>query len=164
MAGKNWPRGRGEAAHLSNLRITTDYLQPDYNLVPEDLTRGENRHLKVFSLLPSKPENPRFQARVDDGSPNNIKEIDLDIDIDGVSDALKRDFKAGRNGYEGHHTDRSPDREHRIFGVEIVLPSGKVFVGEVSFNAAFSVSSSMTAQSKVTVDATVTRAKGNGTN
>jgi hypothetical protein len=158
MAGKDWPRGRGEASQLSNLRITTPYLNPDYEIVKEDLVRGETRLLKVFSLLPRTAGKPSFHARVDDGSPGKVKEPELDIDIEGVSDAIAGDFRAGRNGYVGHRNKRSSTSTERIFDVQIALPAERVFEGEVFFNVAFSVGLSMSATSSVTANATIRRA------
>jgi hypothetical protein len=74
MADKNWPRGRGEASHLSNLEITTRYLDADYDIHNENLTRSSTRHLGVFSLVPKTAGKPSFHARVDDGAPDNVKE------------------------------------------------------------------------------------------
>ena len=158
MAGKNWPRGRGEALQLSNLKITAHYIDSGYEILKEDLTRSETRLLKVFSLIPKIRGRPSFHARVDDGSSGKRKEPELDIDIGGVSDAVKRDFKADRNGYAGHHNKRSSNPDERIFDVEIALPTGKVFEGEVFFNATFSVGLTMAATSSMTVNATVQRA------
>jgi hypothetical protein len=153
MAAKDWSRGRGEASHLSNLKITTEFLDPDYDIVVEDLTRSETRLLKVFSLLPKRPENASFHARIDDGSPDKRKEPDLDIDIRGVSSTIIRDFKADRNGYSGHHNDRSTSRTERIFEVEITTPGGRVFKGTVFFNGTFSVAINITSVASVAVDA-----------
>jgi hypothetical protein len=77
---------------------------------------------------------------VDDGTPSRPKDPELDIDISGVSVAVKKDFEARRNGYIGHRTDRSPDREHRLFDVAIATPLGRVFEGSVSFNVTFGAS------------------------
>ena len=113
MADKNWPRGRGEASNLSNLQIITHYLDSHYEIVEENLVRGETRLLKVFSLKPRTLGRPSFHARVDDGSAVKLKSPELDIDIDGVNDAIKADFKGNRNGYLGHHNNRSPDPQQR---------------------------------------------------
>jgi hypothetical protein len=61
----------------------------------------------VFSLVPNTSGKPIFKARVDDGNPGNRRQPELDIDIDGVSAAIKKDFKTNRNGYIGHHANRS---------------------------------------------------------
>jgi hypothetical protein len=158
MADKDWPRGLGEASNLSNLRITTRYLDSDYEILNEDLTRSETRLLKVFSLKPKTQGKPSFHARVDDGSPKKLKEPELDIDIRGVSSAVVRDFKAKRNGYAGHHNKRKSNPDERVFDVKIVIPAGKVFKGEVFFNVAFSVGLKASATSSVSFNATVQRA------
>jgi hypothetical protein len=156
MADKNWPRGRGEASHLSNLKITTRYLDSDYDILNEYLRRSSTRYLGVFSLIPKTAGKPSFHARVDDGTPDNVKDPELDIDIRGVSNDIVRDFRAGR-GYIGHHTDRSPDRAQRIFNVEIATPQGRVFEGDVFFNVTFSEAVTMTGTISVTAEATVVR-------
>jgi hypothetical protein len=151
-------QGDGQARILSNLQITTRHLDPDYHVVTYDLTRGETGLLPVFSLVSRTTEKPSFKARVDDGSPGNRRQPELDIDIEGVNTAIERDFKANRNGYIGHHTNRSPNPDQRIYEVEIATPTGKVFDGDVSFNAMFSVGVTMSVTSTLTVDATVIRA------
>ena len=81
MADKNWPRGRGEASHLSNLKITTRYLDSDYDILNKNLSRSSTRYLRVFSLIPKTAGKPSFHARVDDGTPDNVKD-DPELDID----------------------------------------------------------------------------------
>ena len=95
---------------------------------------------------------------MDDGTPRRPKDPELDIDISRVSETVERDFKANRNGYIGHHTDRSSDREHRLFDVAIATPLVRVFEGAVSFNVTFGVSVTLTATSNMSVDATLIRA------
>jgi hypothetical protein len=158
MTDKNQRRDDGQAVSLSNLRVAPRYLDSDYEISVHDLMRGQTGLLRVFSLMPKGAGKPRFHARVDDGSTGKRREPDLDIDITEVSDAIVKDFKAGRNGYIGHHTDRSPNRNHRIFDVEIAIPNGKVFEGEVSFNATFSIGLVIQVGSSVAADATVKRA------
>jgi len=159
MASKDWPRGRGEASRVSNLKITTHYLDLDYEIVEEDLKRGDTRLLRVFSLIPKTLGKPSFHARVDDGSPDTPKDPELDIDIKGVSDtAIIRDFKANRNGYIGHHNSRSASPSERVFDVEISTPKGNVFRGEIFFNVTFSMSIHISARASVTATATVVRA------
>lgn len=140
MASKDWPRGRGEAAQLSNLKIATQFIDPYYELQEEDLTRGDTRYLKVFSLIPKTQGRPSFHARVDDGTPEKWKDPELDIDIRGVSEVVEGDFNAKRNGYSGHRTKRSPTRNERIFDVEITAQYVRVFQGQVFFNVTFSES------------------------
>jgi hypothetical protein len=158
MADKDWPRGRGEASYLTNLKITTEFLDSNYDLINENLTRSETRLLKVFSLNPKSGNKPSFHARIDDGSSAKRKDPELDIDIDGVSPSDARDFKANRNDYQGHHNKRATNPNERAFDVVIALPTGMVFKGQVSFNVTFSVGLHMSTTSEATVDATVVRA------
>lgn len=66
MADKNWPRGRGETSNLSNLKIQEHHLDSDYEIVNENLARGETGLLKVFSLVPRQGTGkPRFEARIE---------------------------------------------------------------------------------------------------
>jgi hypothetical protein len=148
-------RGDGQAKNLTNLQITRRYLDPDYQLLQSVLMRGETGLLRVFSLVPRTAGKPSFEARIDDGNPGNRREPELDIDITGVDKTTERDFKAGRNGYFGHHTDRSPNPEQRIFDVTIATPNFTVFDGEVSFNATFSVEATFSVNSSMSADALV---------
>lgn len=161
MAQKDWPRGRGEASSLSNLKIITHQLDPNYDLIGHDLKRENNRLLKVFSLVPRTQGRASFLARVDDGSPSKSKDPELDFDVENVSDEIKKDFKSRkpRLGYLGHHTNRSPSPNERIFDVEIKAPWGVIFEGEVSFNATFEVSVSESTNVTASLSMTVTRAK-----
>jgi hypothetical protein len=78
-------QGDGQARSLSNLQITERHLDPDYQLLGHDLTRGETGLLRVFSLIPKTVGKPRFEVRVDDGSPGKRKPPELDVDIKGES-------------------------------------------------------------------------------
>jgi hypothetical protein len=149
---------RDGAASLNNLKVTKRYLHPDYDIQVQDLVRGSTGWLRIFSLTPKIPGLPSFHARVDDGSVRKTKDPELDIDIDDVSDAVKRDFKAGRNGYMGHHTRRQSNPNERIFDVEITMRNERVFEGEVFFNVNFSMTAEMKSSTQVQVDAQVIRA------
>jgi len=155
---RNHDTGDGQARTLGNLKITTRNIDPDYRVILHDLTRGETGLLKVFSLMPNTAGKPSFEARLDDGSPGRRRPPDLDIDIRGVSNTIARDFKAERKGYVGHHADRSPNPNQRIFDVEIAIPAAKLFEGEVSFNVTFSMGISLSGRSTMTVNETVTKA------
>lgn len=151
-------QGDGQARILSNLEIKTRHLDSDYQLVTYNPIRGETGLLSVFSLVPKTDGKPSFKARVDDGSPGNRRPPELDIDIEGVTTDIQRHFKVNRNGYIGHHTNRSPNPDQRIYEVKIATPSGTVFDGDVSFNATFSVGVATVYTATETVDATVIRA------
>lgn len=145
-------RGDGQAIRLSNLRITHSYLDADYVVLTHDLARGPTGLLKIFSLQPNTAGKPSFEARLDDGSPGKRKPIELDFDIKGVDQAIERHFKANRNGYVGHHSDRSPNQADRIFQVRIAIPAGKIFEGEIYFSATFSMELAITACSSVSAN------------
>jgi hypothetical protein len=119
------------------VKVTERDLHPDYKIEQHNPIRGGTGHLPVFSLVPNEAKNPTFTARIDDGVRGRRRMPDLDIDIEGVNAKIERDFKANRNGYSGHHSDRSPNQTERMFEVEIVTPSGTIFRGEVSFKAHF---------------------------
>jgi hypothetical protein len=158
MAGRNRRTGDGQAISLSNLQITRRFLDADYEIYRHDLTRGQTGLLEVFSIVTRAADKPNFRARLDDGSTGRRRDPELDIDIVGVTERIKRDFKASRNGYVGHRTDRSPNLQQRVFQVEITTPTGKVFEGDVSFNASFSVGVHITSSLSVSADSSVVRA------
>ena len=87
-------QGDGQVRNLSNLQIMPLHLDPDYQLISHDLTRGETGWLRVFSLVPKTAGKPSFDARVDDGNPGKRKEPELDIDIKEVTASIERKFKA----------------------------------------------------------------------
>jgi hypothetical protein len=149
----------GQASSLSNLQITARHLDPHYQLLMHNsLTRGETGLLSVFSLVPKTAGKPRFGARLDDGSPGKRREPELDIDIKDVTATIESDFKANRNGYVGHHTNRSPNPNQRIFDVKIAIPAGRLFEGEVTFNVTFSVGATFSGKGGATANLTVRRA------
>lgn len=158
MARKDHSKNDGQARTLSNLVITPAYSDADYDIRVHNLTRGDTGLLKVFDLVPKTEGNPSFEARVDDGSPGKRRDIELDLDVKGVPDAIRSDFKSGRNGWDGHHTDRSPTPEKRMFDIKVTTPDRVIFEGTVSFSAAFSIGVHVAATVSVSVDAQVIRA------
>lgn len=158
MADRDQPTGDGQARSLSNLEVTHSQLDSDYDVRMHDLARGETGLLRVFSLVPKTGGKPSFEARVDDGSSEKRRDPELDFDIKGVSAAIESDFKAERNGYFGHHTNKRSTPDLRIFDVEIATPAGKVFEGTVSFNANFQQELRRPVTIRDTLDAEVIRA------
>ena len=119
---------------------------------PHDLKRSETGLLRMFALAPKTPGKPRFEARWDDGSPGNRNRADVDFDIEDVSKEIKRDFKRKAGGYCGHHTDKSPDQDNRVYEIEISTPQGTVFKGVIKFNVTYSVGVTEAASARVNVD------------
>jgi hypothetical protein len=150
-------RDDDRVTHIANLEVACDSLHSDSILERHNEPRDETGLLRVFSLVPRNAETPKFIARIDDGSSGRRREPDLDIDINEVSEVIRRDFNAGRNGYAGHHTDRSPSRAERIFDVEVTLPDVIVFKGAVSFNVTWSVHAHVESQASVSVQTRVIR-------
>jgi hypothetical protein len=164
MADENKPQNSGLVMSLSNLDITHEQLDPDYDLIKHDLKRGETGLLSAFSLIAKISGKPSFRARMDDGSDRRRKDPELDLDIEGVTDEVKTWFKQGRNDYYGHHTLRQSDNPRRTFDVEIGTPAGIVFKGEVSFAANFVLKTApaMIGVGGMSVNARVTRAADKG--
>jgi hypothetical protein len=157
MADKKLPTGDGQTRSIANLVVETTYLDGDYEFHCHGLVRGETGLLRVFSLVPKHRELPSFEARVDDGSSGKRREIDLDIDIKGVTEVVRRDFRAERNGYLGHHTDRSPTPNVRSFEVTILIPGRCVFEGTATFTANFQFDLSEAAEARDSYDVEVIR-------
>lgn len=119
----------GKAFETNEVKVKQDYyidaryelsLYPRNKITPTGL-------LTVGELKPKDNALPRFLLRWDERAKS------LDVDINNVSREIKRMFKVGKRGYEGHHTMRVPDAENRIFEVNIKIPGITVFKGEISF-------------------------------
>ena len=148
----------GQITNVDNIQFVTRQLSPDYQIVACD-GRRMNGLLRVFSLVPKTAGGVRFDGRLDDGNPGNRRRADLDVDICGAEPTIQKDFKSRtpRQGYSGHHANKSTDPYHHDYEVNIRGPGGVVFEGRVSFNVTFYVG--ITDQLHVTdeLDATVTR-------
>lgn len=127
MANGQRARSGGMVSSLTNFNPGTVYIDPDYDIAPLSLVREANRLLPVFSLSPKSGIGPTFSARLDDGSSSNKGMPDLDIDIGGVSNTAVGHFRNCRNGYCGHHTDKSLGPTSRVFEVEIKIPDRLIF-------------------------------------
>jgi hypothetical protein len=88
----------------------------------------ENGWLPVLKLVPISREDPSFIARWDQ------QKEELDIDILGVSESERNDFKNNRSGYSGHHTNRGANTNKHVFDINIDIPGCKIFEGSVSFS------------------------------
>jgi hypothetical protein len=152
----------GQVTNISHLQITARYLDSDYEILEHDLVRGETGLLRVFALRPRTAGKARFEARWDDGSPGNRNRTDLDFDIEGMTEEIRRDFRNRRPrlGYAGHHSNRSSDPNQRIYEVEIEDPAGTVFEGEVTFNVTHSVGVVESVNVTATCDAVFIPASG----
>jgi hypothetical protein len=108
----------------TRIDIIPEQIHPEYELKYQSSALAtDTGHLELFRLEPSAGGLPAFSARWD-LKPNTI---DIDL-IDDV--AAQRAFKAGVDGYRGHHTVVVSDVP-RVFQVDIVTPTGVVLVGKI---------------------------------
>jgi hypothetical protein len=114
---------------VSNLVITPKYIDPEYRHQPSACVETETGYLEILTIVPKNGSDPYFIGRWD----QKPEKLDLDIHRAPSKSAVGH-FRNSRNGYKGHHTDRSPNREQRIFEVLIEVPGRVIFDGEVSFS------------------------------
>lgn len=114
---------------IFNAKINTQELNENYELsVPEINELSETGLLTIFKIHPrSNKEMPSFSGRWDE------KQNMLDMDILNVTDKISTLFKAGKDGYFGHHPIRISESP-RLFQVIIKIPEHDIFNGEVTFN------------------------------
>ena len=147
----------GQARSANNLAFKIKHIDPEYWLQVCELERTETGLLALFLLVPQVSSRETFRVRIDDGSPNRRKELEVDIDILDASKSVQDDFKAGRQGYSGHHSVRDANNSQRIFSVCIRVANQPIFDAEVSFNLAFLVGISEIGRAEDHIDATVSR-------
>ncbi len=118
----------GKAFKTTEVNVKQDYIDAGYELFryPKNEITPTGL-LTVGELKPKDKTLPGFLFRWDE------KAERLDVDIKNVSEDIKKDFKRGIRGYDGHHTKRVPDEKNRIFEVGIKIPKITVFEGKISF-------------------------------
>jgi hypothetical protein len=135
--------GKGNAQRLqiwpnnaTGIEIEIKFCHPDYELRVEDsAVATTSKLLRLFSLVPNTSSNPTFFGRYDarDHLSGRDGASAVDVDVSGLTDAEERDFKTGKNGFSGHHSTQTKDRQHQIL---ISTPKhGKVFEGTLSMKA-----------------------------
>jgi len=118
----------GKAFKTTEVKVIEKWIHPKYKMIKYKENRiTDTGLLLVAELRPMEENLPRFLFRWDE------KAESLDVDITDVSEEIKRKFKRGREGYEGHHPKRVPDEKEIIFEACIRTPQGKVFEGKISF-------------------------------
>jgi hypothetical protein len=145
----NW---EGRVSKISNLVVTPRYVNPDYKYEICDGFLTDTGKLEILTLIAKSGGGPYFIARWD------YRPEHLDIDMHNASRSAIRKFKNNKDGYGGHHTNRTTDPNKRIFDVTIELPNSVIFDGEVSFSNTYEVKVSVHAEGKVSIDAQVIRA------
>jgi hypothetical protein len=109
--------------------VPTSMPHSDYEVKLGDPEPTATARMVIFKLSPKSGSGPRFEGRWDD------KQEELDIDVFDVSDKEAREFKAGANGYCGHHNGKAKfPSSGRTYEVKIDWPAiGTVFEGEAIF-------------------------------
>lgn len=106
--------------------LVKEYLHPSYELKSEAAAdAGETGLLALFHLKSKAPELPSFRGRWD------MKENAVDIDLLGGANESKV-FKAGKDGYRGHHSTTLEDGRYQI---DVAIPSHDVFRAVLEFDA-----------------------------
>ena len=143
----------GKAFKTNEVKVKQDYIDAGYELF--HYPRNEITPTGLLTVGELKPKDnilPRFLFRWDE------KAESLDVDINNISEEIKRKFKAGKEGYEGQHTKRVPDEKNRIFEVSIKIPGITVFEGETSFGLHRELE--VTVNSKASVSVCVEKKEG----
>lgn len=143
----------GMAFKTNEVKVKQDYIDARYELF--HYPRNEITPTGLLTVGELKPKDntlPEFLFRWDE------KAESLDVDINNISEEIKRKFKAGKEGYEGHHTKRVPDEKNRIFEVSIKIPGITVFEGEISFGLHRELE--VTVNSKASVSVCVEKKEG----
>ncbi len=105
-----------------DIDVVVDYLHPDYKIVHErKALAGDSGLLQLFRLETLDTSFPSFSARWD------IRENAVDIDLQGDKKSSSL-FKAGKDGYKGHHSTSAGDG---VYVIEIDVPNAAIFRGTV---------------------------------
>jgi hypothetical protein len=117
----------------------------DRNQKVEKIANWDGRVSKISNLV----VKPRYV-----NSDYTCEPCDGTLTDTGKHNASKgaiRKFKNNKDGYGGHHTNRTTDPDTRIFDVKIELPEGVIFDGEVSFSNTYEVKVPMHGEGKMSV-------------
>lgn len=122
-----WPNTADE------IEIEVSFCHPYYELnSAASAVATPSKLLSLFSLVPKTSSNPTFFGRYDarDDLSGRNEASAVDVDVSGLTSAEERDFKAGKNGFSGHHSTRKKDGQHQIL---ISTPKHKkIFEGTLS--------------------------------
>lgn len=127
----------GKVFEALDVHVDERYRSEEYILSKSEVAAiTPTGHLVIFELRPVAGSGPSFVGRWDGGSRDAGKSerYDLDIDIQGVSEAVMRQFKNAEGGYSGHHSTNVPTATGRAYQVCIRIPQKMIFDGTVSFS------------------------------
>jgi hypothetical protein len=115
----------GSAFAVKHLEAIEIYKDPDYRIELYCNNKAtDTMHLIIGKLISDDPSLPYFIFRWDENQDQ------FDVDIGNVDNETKKKFKAGKDGYSGHHPIRSV-HSGRCMEVDISLPNKKVFKGTI---------------------------------
>lgn len=115
----------GSAFAVKDLEAIEIYKDPDYRIeLYHNNKVTDTMHLIIGKLIPSETSLPHFIFRWDE------QQDQFDVDIENVDNETKKKFKAGKDGYSGHHPRRFVDKV-RCMEVDISLPNKKIFKGTI---------------------------------
>lgn len=106
--------------------VLMDFLDSDYETeILSNQSTISTGLLEVVRLNPKKPNLPTFIFRWDE------RPGELDVDICNCPEVEKQDFKMGKRGYKGHHTQEITG-EGKIFVADIGIPNKEIFKGKIN--------------------------------
>jgi hypothetical protein len=135
----------GKIIKITNVDVDPEYIHSNYAVEKCECVLTETGLLRIAKFCPKDGVGPSFFARWDQ------RPHELDIDIEGVSQEKIHDFKNGKNGYGGHHTDKSDDPARRKFELQIKTPDELVFHGTIGFSVTYAQTVSITTRARVSL-------------
>ncbi len=112
---------------ISHIKIDHSYLDPSYKIaLNQESIIGTTGLLTLFEIKPLDPALPTFRARWDER-----KDV-FDIDLIGSPEEQEL-FKAERDGFWGHHTNKVSKNAHS-YEIDVRLPGQEICRAEVSFS------------------------------
>ncbi len=115
----------GRAFAAKELALIEIYKDPNYRIeLYHNNKATDTMHLIIGKLISNDPSLPYFIFRWDENQDQ------FDVDIENVDNETKKKFKAGKDGYSGHHPRRSV-YNGRHMEVDISLPNKKIFKGTI---------------------------------
>jgi len=113
-----------------DLMIHESHIHPDYEVKFGDPKVSSTGSMVIFKLIPKDGcSGPRFVGRWDN------KQEALDVDVFDAIDKENKQFKAGADGYCGHHNGKAEfGASGRTYQIKIEwLGKGTIFEGEANF-------------------------------
>lgn len=114
-----------QAKRAFDVQPQVQYCHPEYDFRYSTICETQGQHpLIIASLNPRDGSLPSFSLRWDPHANH------LNVDIETVSRKVKRLFKEGKHGFQGHCPKMVAER---LFDVHVSIPTQDVFMGKISF-------------------------------